>query len=195
MIRLPLNAIMPLMPMAFVALTACSGHRAPESEPEPTAARDTLTRAVRGGRIVIDRAARRPGEILPFDSALMARAASVRAEPASITMWVGDTVSSSMIRVIVLDQNGAPLGFLSLRDARLEPGAASLARRGTAVSRGGAEVAEARAAGEGGPPVIVGRHAGESVLELRVPRGLWRGHSAPRPVASVRITVLAERSP
>ena len=91
----------------------------------------------------------------------------IRAEPATLTIRVGQTVQLRLINVVVFDSTGADRGRLSGYDFRIPGGSAAVAV----------------------PRQITGKRVGKAVLTIHYPTTAWKGRQDPRPAATVTIDV------
>ena len=100
-------------------------------------------------------------------AALAPRVKSLRANPNTITLRVGQTVRLDSIKVTVLDSAGRVLGRLEGYDFGIQPNQAASAE----------------------PRKITGVRPGTTELAVRFPRGAWKPRTDPRAEAKVKIVV------
>ena len=91
----------------------------------------------------------------------------INAEPATLTLHVGETVSLDKIAVTVIDSSGKTRGTLIGYDFVIKPGEAASAR----------------------PRQITGVRPGTADLVLRYPRTAWKARTDPRVEAHVKVVV------
>lgn len=92
---------------------------------------------------------------------------SIRAEPATLTISVGQTVQLSRINVIAVDSSGKDRGRLSGFDFKIPAGEAAVAV----------------------PRQVTGKRPGTAVLTIHYPTSAWKGRRDPRPEATVKFVV------
>ncbi len=92
---------------------------------------------------------------------------ALRAEPGTITLRVGQSMSLDALTVVVVDTAGHDRGKIVGFDFGIPPGSA-------------AEVV---------PRTIVGKRPGTATLTVRFPSAAWKGRTNPRPATTVKVTV------
>ncbi|HTE46582.1 MAG TPA: hypothetical protein VK636_15120 [Gemmatimonadaceae bacterium] len=99
--------------------------------------------------------------------ALAPKVRSLRPEPATVTLHVGQIVDFSTLTIIVVDSAGKDRGQLLGYDFSIKPG----------------EAAEAV------PRKITGKRPGETDLVIHYPRSAWKSRIDPRAEAKIHIVV------
>lgn len=108
-------------------------------------------------------------DIAPDQLTAVARTVkSVRAEPTTLTLRVGETVTLGKITVTVLDSSGKVRGRLAGYDFGIPPD-------GPAVAV---------------PRQITGVRPGTTELTVRYPRNSWKERTDPRAEAKIKIVVI-----
>lgn len=100
-------------------------------------------------------------------TAMAPKVRSIRAEPAAITLHVGETMSLGKIAVIVTDSSGQTRGRLVGFDFLIKPGEAATAM----------------------PRQVTGVRPGTAELTISYPRSSWK-RADPRVATKVKVTVV-----
>ena len=107
-------------------------------------------------------------DIDPNELSLLAlKVRAIRAEPTTITLRVGQTISLDAIKVVVVDSAGKVRGRLRGYDFSIKPNEPA-----TAV-----------------PRQVTGVRAGTTELTIRYPRTAWKARSDPRAEVKVKVVV------
>ena len=151
------------IPMSVVAALAPACHRTLPASAESPLPVQTETR-LEAQKVLLESNDISPGRL----ASVAAHLASLRLEPATLALRVGDTVViRDRVQVLAIDSAGASLGRLPVYDSRLWPGAAALA----------------------GIDRVAARHPGVSRMEISFPCTLWRGRTDPCPMVDLQIEV------
>ena len=100
--------------------------------------------------------------------ALATRARHLRAEPKTLTLHVGQTLSLTNFKIIVIDGSGRKLGATREFDFLMKPGEPATVF----------------------PKQITGQRVGKTVLTLRYPKRVWAGDPTSRPSVDVPVTIV-----
>jgi hypothetical protein len=100
--------------------------------------------------------------------AIAPKVRAIKAEPATLTLHVGETVGFDRITVSVIDSSGRARGRLLGYDFGIKPGEPA-----TAV-----------------PRQVAGVRPGTTELTIRYPRSSWKARTDPRVETKVKIVVL-----
>jgi hypothetical protein len=104
-----------------------------------------------------------PGDVIAVGRTIK----SVKAQPKTITVRVGQTVGLDVITVTAIDSAGEVRGRLAGYDFGIAPGSAA----------------------DAVPRKITGVRPGTAVLTVRYPRSGWTGRTDPRPFDTVKVVV------
>jgi len=92
----------------------------------------------------------------------------LRAEPKTLTLHVGQTLSLTNFKIIVIDGSGRQLGATREFDFVVKPGEPATVF----------------------PKQITGQRVGKTVLTLRYPNTAWAGDPTSRPSVNVPVTII-----
>jgi hypothetical protein len=100
--------------------------------------------------------------------ALANRVRLLRAEPKTLTLHVGQTVSLTNFKIVVIDGSGRRLGATREFDFVVKPGEPATVF----------------------PKQITGQRVGKTVLTLRYPKAAWTADVTSRPSVDVPVTIV-----
>lgn len=100
--------------------------------------------------------------------AFATRVRLLRAEPKTLTLHVGQTLSLNDFKIIVIDGSGRKLGATREFDFIVKPGEPATVF----------------------PKQITGQRVGKTVLTLRYPKTAWSGDATSRPSVDIPVTIV-----